>query len=95
VAAPRFEYSDDAREALDRLENEVPDRLWNAICDAIELIVDHPDSREARAEELRGHDEKAVWKVDIFDGSDDWAILWHPNESGLVVIAWIGLWPPG
>jgi hypothetical protein len=47
-----------------------------------------------RAEELRGRDGKAVWKVDVFDGSEDWAVLWHPNDSGLVVIAWIGLWPP-
>ena len=72
----------------------IRDRLWERLCDAIDLIVDRPDSREARAEELRGREGKAVWKVDVFDRTDDWAILWHRDPAGAVVIAWIGLWPP-
>ncbi|HVT21643.1 MAG TPA: hypothetical protein VHD58_10875 [Mycobacteriales bacterium] len=94
MSAPRFEYSEDARKALDRLECEAGNRLWDDLCGAIELIVTHPDSREARGEQLRGRDDRAVWKVDVFDGSDDWAVLWHHNASNRVVIAWIGLWPP-
>lgn len=95
MASPRFEYGKDARKALDRLEVEAPDRLWDALCEAIELIVTRPDSREARADELRDRAGGAVWKVDVFDRGDDWAVLWHRNDAGLVVIAWIGLWPPG
>jgi hypothetical protein len=94
VTAPRFEYSEDARKALDRLESEAGDRLWNDVCDALELIVTHSDSREARAEQIRGRDDRVVWKVNVFAGSDAWAVLWHYDQAGLVVIAWIGRWPP-
>lgn len=95
MSGPRFRYGVDARHALDQLEADASDRLWTLLCDAIDLIVDYPGSREARGEELRGRGGKAVWKVDVFDGIDDWAILWHHDEAGLVVIAWVGLWPPG
>jgi hypothetical protein len=91
---PEFRYEVEAAKSLHRLEQEASDRLWGRLCDAIDLIIDHPDSREARGEELRGREGKAVWKVDVFDGTDDWAILWHRDSSGVVVIAWIGSWPP-
>ncbi len=93
MSDPDFRYEAEVQHVLDKLEADAGDRLWNRICDAIDLIVDHPDSRQARGEELRGREGKAVWKVDVFDGTDDWAILWH-HDSGRVVIAWIGLWPP-
>lgn len=89
-----FRYEIEAERVLDELRERATDRLWERFCDAIDVIVDHPDSREARGEELRGREGKAVWKVDVFDGSDDWAILWHRDDEGGVVIAWIGLWPP-
>lgn len=94
MTAPSFRYTREARRALDGLEASASDRLWNRLCDAIDLILDHPGSREARAEELRGREDKVVWKVDVFDQHDDWAILWHEDDRGAVVIAWIGIWPP-
>lgn len=92
---PEFCYEEQASAALDRLEAQASDRLWDKVRDAIDTIIDQPESRGARAEEPRGRDAKAVWKVDVFDRDGDWAILWHHNDDGLVVIAWIGLWPPG
>jgi hypothetical protein len=94
VTDPEFRFEKEAAGALDRLQADASDRLWERICDAIDMIIDRPDSREARAEELRGRDDKAVWKVDAFDRDGDWAILWHLDNEGLVVIAWLGLWPP-
>jgi hypothetical protein len=36
-----------------------------------------------------------VWKVDVFDGREHWAQLWHYDAGRTVVIAWVGRWPPG
>jgi hypothetical protein len=95
VTGSRFRYSHDAARALDLLHADASDTLWERLCDAIDTIVDHPESREARAEELRGRGGKAVWKVDVFDGDEHWAMLWHHDTHDRVVIAWIGRWPPG
>jgi hypothetical protein len=95
VTEPEFRYEREAAATLDRLRAEASDRLWGKICDALDTIIDRPDSRDARAEELRGRDGKAVWKVDVFDRAGDYALLWHHDEHGVIVIAWIGLWPPG
>lgn len=94
MSQQQFYYELEAARVLNRLQQEASDRLWDRLCDAIDLIVDHSDSREARGEQLRARDDKAVWKVDIFDGMDDWAILRHHDQHGAVVIAWIGPWPP-
>lgn len=80
-------YEKEAAATLGRLEAEASDGLRQLMCDAIDTIIDRPDSREARAGELRGRGGKAVWKVDVFDRGADWAILWHHDAEGLVVIA--------
>jgi len=52
VLDPKYEEHADA--ILDKIQHD-PSRqaLWNAICDAIDLICDHPDSAEARREAVR------------------------------------------
>ncbi|MHB8452594.1 MAG: hypothetical protein ACYDAQ_19380 [Mycobacteriales bacterium] len=89
-----FRHEHEAASALTKLEADASDQLWNHICDAIDLLIERPDSRAARAEELRGRGGKAVWKIDVFDRSDNWVILWHHDTQGGIVIAWIERWPP-
>ena len=82
-------YSPDAATALDALESGTDDELYDAVCDAIDLICDHGDSAEARREQLRKSAGNAVWKVAIRTRHADWAILWWP-ESADAHIYYIG-----
>jgi len=95
VTAAKFRYEGEAADTIDRLHADASDSPWTKLCDAVDTIVDHPDSRDARAEELRGRGGKAVWKVNVFDGREHWALLWHYDAGRTVVIAWVGRWPPG
>jgi hypothetical protein len=78
--------------ALDKIETD-PDRraLWNAICDAIDLVCDHPDSAEARREAIRLDSGTTLWQVPIhcYLEDDDWVLLWCP-DGGDAVIFYIG-----
>jgi hypothetical protein len=94
VTAAGFRYEREAAATVDRLHAEASDSLWAKLCEAVDTIVDRPTSREARAQELRGRDGKAVWKLDLFDADEHWAVLWHHDADGFVVIAWVGEWPP-
>lgn len=77
---------------LDKIESDPTRRpLWNAICDAIDLVCDRPDSAEARREALRLPSGATVWQVPIrcrLD-DDDWVLLWFPDGPD-AVIAYIG-----
>jgi hypothetical protein len=81
-------YGDHVVLALDKIEHD-PDRraLWNAICDAIDLICEQPDSAAARREALRLPSGLTVWQVPIhcYLEDDDWVMLWHPEGSDAVV----------
>lgn len=47
-------YSRQAGEAPDKIEADpVATALWNALCDALDLIIDHPDSAPTRRAALR------------------------------------------
>lgn len=82
-------YSPDAARALDALEaDSTNSRLWNAVCDAIDLICDHGDTAEARREQLRTTGGTAVWKVAIRT-HDDWVVLWWP-QGDAAYIGYIG-----
>lgn len=95
MTAAAFRYEREAAATIDRLHADASDSLWAKLCAAVDTIVDEPSTRAARAEELRGRGGKAVWKVDVFDDGDHWALLWHHDANDVVVLAWIGLWPPG
>jgi hypothetical protein len=74
---------------LDKIENDPTRRaLWNAICDAIDLICDHPDSGEARRDELNTTHSKTVWQVPIRCPieDDNWVLLWYPDGPDAKIV---------
>lgn len=74
-------YSAQASAALDALEGGTDDKLLDAVCDAIDLICDHPGDRRARAEQLRTTSGTPVWKFPVRTHHDDWVVLWWPREE--------------
>lgn len=72
-------YSPQASAALDALEGGTDDKLLSAVCDAIDLICDHPGDRRARAEQLRTASGTPLWKVPVRTWADNWVILWRPR----------------
>lgn len=82
-------YSAQASAALDMLESGTDDKLLNAVCDAIDLICDHPGDRRARAEQLRTTSGTPAWKVPVRTLADDWVVLWWPRGD-LADIYYIG-----
>jgi hypothetical protein len=79
VAALEPNYSRQAAAALDSLESCTDEKLLNAVCDAIDLICDHPGDRKARAEQLRTASGTPIWKVPVRTAQDDWVVLWWPR----------------
>jgi hypothetical protein len=82
-------YSDQADAALATLADGVDLRLYDAVCDAIDLICDHGDSAEARREQLRTVAGSTVWKVAVRTRHQGWVVLWWPVEDK-ALIAYIG-----
>ena len=72
-------YSPQAAAAIDRLEASSDIELYDAVCDAIDLICDHGDSAEARRQQYRTARGTPVWKVAVRTRRDDWVILWWPS----------------
>lgn len=92
-AEPVVYYSDQAAETLDKVEADPGSLdLWNALCDTLELIIDHPDSAPARRDALRTATGTTVWRVTVRvpRETDDWTVLWHHDETGRILIAFIG-----
>lgn len=86
-------YSPQAAQTLDGLEADPGSvDLWNALCDALDLIIDHPDSAPARRTALKTTAGTTVWHVSVRvpREADDWAILWHQDDTGQILIAYIG-----
>lgn len=92
--SPELVYSRQAAEALDKIEADpTSTELWNAVCDTLDLIADHPDRAEARREALRTIVGTTVWKVNIRvpRETEDWLILWtYDDDGGRLLIAYIG-----
>jgi hypothetical protein len=83
-------------ELADRQLREVeghPDRraLWNAICDVVDLICDHPDSALARRELIHLPSGAHIWQIPIRCPveDDNWVLLWH-QDGGDAVIHYVG-----
>jgi len=76
-------YEERAAATLDQIEPDLSRKaLWNAICDAIDLVCDHPESAEARRESIRTLGQQ-VWQVPIRcrTEDDDWVLWWRPEKS--------------
>lgn len=87
------EYGELADSALDKVEHDPARKeLWNALCDAIDLICDHPGSKDARFEQVRLYDTKlVVWMVPVRcrTEDDDWVVMWQ-QDGDVAVIPYIG-----
>ncbi|MBT8227023.1 MAG: hypothetical protein HKP61_01390 [Dactylosporangium sp.] len=82
-------YGEHVIPVLDAIEKD-PTRqaLWNAICDVIDLICDHPDSAEARREAIRMPSGRTVWQVPIrcHLEDDNWVLLWKPEGPDATIV---------
>ena len=82
-------YGEHVLPILDKIEND-PTRhaLWNAICNAIDLICDHPDSAEARREAIRMPSGRTVWQVPIrcYVEDENWVLLWRPEGPDATIV---------
>ena len=78
---------------LDALEQSADDQTWDAICDVLDLIDQHPDSAPARREEITGSNGQRMWKVPVRSQSvDDLAVLWSRGSAGDYVV-FVGVIP--
>lgn len=83
-------YRPQVVQILDEIEED-PDRrpLWNAICDAIDLVCDRPTSEDAKREAVRHvFDIDAVWQVPIrcYIEDENWVMLWYPDGKDAVIL---------
>jgi hypothetical protein len=81
-------YGEHVVPELDKIENDSSRRpLWNAICDAIDLVCDHPESAEARREAILLPSGVTLWQVPIrcYVEDDDWVLLWHADGDDAVI----------
>jgi len=80
--------SQPAADALDELEAGNDGELYDAVCDAIDLICDRGDSAEARREQLRTAAGTPLWKVAVRTRHADWIVLWWPsgNDAGIFYV---------
>ena len=88
-----IEYAPEAAAQLDGLEKSADDQTWDAICDVLELIDQHPDSSQARREEITGSNGTKMWKLPVRSPSvDDLAVLWSRGSAGDYVV-FVGVMP--
>ncbi len=88
-------YGEGVDEQLDLVEFDDSRRsLWNAICATLDVILDKPESREARKHSMRIADGYA-WRVPVVEPreTENWSIIWYPDGEE-VVILYVGPWPP-
>lgn len=88
-----IEYAPEAAAQLDALEQSADDQTWDAICDVLDLIDQHPHSAQARREEITGSNGKRMWKVPVRSKSvDDLAVLWSRGSPSDYVV-FVGVMP--
>jgi hypothetical protein len=85
-------FAPDASRVLDELEKDpARDRLVAAIWDTIDLIAEHPTSREARRRMIRSAKGHSMWLVPVPNrhAEDPWIVLWQPRGDD-ALIAYVG-----
>lgn len=88
-----IEYSPSAAGQLDKMEQSADDQTWDAICDVLELIDQHPDSAQARREEVTGSNGMKMWKVPVRSRSvDDLVVLWSRGNA-VDYVVFVGILP--
>lgn len=89
-------YGEGVEEQLDTVENDDSrTRLWNAICETLDLILDKPDSADTRAHSMRVSAGGTAWRVQIPEFSQDqnWSVIWS-RDGDEIVFLYVGPWPP-
>ena len=75
------------------MEQSADDQTWDAICDVLELIDQHPDSAQARREEVTGSNGMKMWKVTVRSRSvDDLVGLWSRGNA-VDYVVFVGILP--
>lgn len=74
-------YTEDVKRALFKLQIGSDLRLLHAVCDAIDLICDRGNSREARVELLVTENGNKAFRVPVRDSRYDWCLLWWPKGA--------------
>jgi hypothetical protein len=85
-------YASEVMIQLEKVEQDSSrSSVWDAICDAIDLVCDHPESVGARRYMWRRRDGGPVWQVLLKSTGedDDWIVLWY-QEGGEANIVYIG-----
>lgn len=88
-------YGEGVDEQLDAVEFDDSRRsLWNAICATLDVILEKPDTSEARKHSLRIADGYA-WRVPVIQSqeTENWSIIWF-RDGDEAVILYVGPWPP-
>src|SRR5437867_13449665 len=85
-------YSTQFTDAITKVEDD-PARveLWNAICDAVDLVCDrYHDSAEVRREQVRTS-QGVLHQIPIrcHTEDDDWVLLWH-QVGHMAVFEYVG-----
>jgi hypothetical protein len=70
-------YAEGVWEAVEK--SYVDLRLYNAICDAIDLVCDRPGSAEARHSSAITVSGERVWIVPVRGHNEDWKLIWRPR----------------
>ena len=82
-------YAPEVMTQLEKIEHDTTrERLWEAICDAIDLICDYPESGQARRQAWRRRAGGPVWQVALRNtGEDeDWVVLWFRNHDEAKIV---------
>lgn len=77
---------------LDDLELGSDARLVDAVYDAIDLILDRPESAEARRGLVHSRGGRPVWIVPVSASLHEWSVMWWQDGS-VAVFAYAGPWP--
>jgi hypothetical protein len=90
------EYGEGVGEQLDAIEFDDSKRqLWNVVADTINLILDNPDSREARQNPMISSTGATIWRVSLKGTGEDqnWSVMWGEIKPGPQIV-YVGPWPP-
>jgi hypothetical protein len=91
------EYGEGVGEQLDKIMFDLSRRpLWQAVVDAINEILDHPESARSKEHLMVTSHGGEVWRVPLRVSSerDDHSVLWSYNEEDLPTVLYVGPWPP-
>lgn len=87
-------YAPLAQQQLDALERGPDAELYNAVLDAVEVVLDQTDAARARSPGLRDADGKVLFStVVMYEADPRWFVFWKETAAGPVILGVASL-PP-